>query len=417
MRIIADLHLHSKFSRATSPQMNLDSLTHWAKLKGINLLGTGDFTHPFWFNELKSKLIPAKNGLYQLAGEEKISFLPTAEISSIYSQGGALRKIHTVVIVPTLEAAEKINKKLAGFMKLDVDGRPITGVSAKDLARLILEIESKALIIPAHAWTPWFSVFGSSSGFDSLEECYGDLTKNIFAIETGLSSDPAMNWQLSALDNITLISNSDAHSPANLMREANVFDLQNNSYDEFYDAIKNKDKNKFLYTVEFYPEEGKYHFDGHRNCKFVNDPREKEIGICPDCQRPLTIGVMSRVQKLADHPAGRKPENHIPFKSLVQLNQIIAEAMGKSEIAKAVQDEYLRMVSVIGSEFEILVDRSLDELAKAGTLPKVVDGISRVRAGKISIAPGYDGEFGKVKVFGGEEDIVTKTAPAQPSLF
>ncbi|MBU0476659.1 endonuclease Q family protein, partial [Patescibacteria group bacterium] len=328
MKFIADFHIHSKYSRATSPQMDLENLDKWAKIKGIKVLGTGDFTHPEWFKNLKKKLEPAESGLFKIKNKEsETRFILTSEISCIYSKGGKVRKIHILVFAPSFEVVEKINKQLSRIGNLKADGRPILGLDAKELAKIVLNASEDCLVVPAHLWTPWFSIFGSKSGFDSIEECFEDYSKYIFAGETGLSSDPAMNWRLSILDKITLISNSDAHSPQKIGREANVFDIEV-SYSAICEAIKSKDTQKFLYTIEFFPQEGKYHYDGHRNCNICLSPKEskKYNNLCPNCGRPLTIGVLNRVDILADREDDFKSEGAIPFKSLIPLTEIIAEA-------------------------------------------------------------------------------------------
>ncbi len=415
MKFIADFHIHSKYSRATSPQMDLENLGRWAKIKGIRVLGAGDFTHPEWLKNLKEKLEPAEAGLYKLRdGDNDTRFILTSEISCIYSKGGKVRKIHIIVFAPNFEAVEKINTHLGWIGNLKADGRPILGLDAKELAKIVLDANPESLIIPAHIWTPWFSLFGSRSGFDSIEECFEDYSKYIFAGETGLSSDPAMNWRLSALDRITLISNSDAHSGPKLGREANVFDTEI-SYQAIAEAIKSKNPQKFLYTIEFFPQEGKYHYDGHRKCELSLSPQEskKYNNICPRCGKPLTIGVLNRVDSLADRPKGFKPENAIPFKSLVPLGEIIAEAEGVLSGAKQVEQEYNNLIEKLGSEFKILLDVSRKEL-EAATLPEIAEGIMRVREGKVYIEPGFDGVFGKVRIFSkGEQKSLSK----QTTLF
>ena len=426
MRIIADFHIHSKYSRATSKNMDLPHISQWAKNKGIDLIGTGDFTHPLWLGQIKQELIENGSGL--LSGKNTIEpyqhhlggdtngprFILTGEVSSIYTQGGKVRKVHTIIFVPDIKTAAKINNRLTGIGNLYSDGRPILGLSAKDLAKIILNINPQSLIVPAHAWTPWFSIFGSNSGFDSIEECYEELAYNIYSIETGLSSDPEMNWRLSALDKITLISNSDAHSPANLGREANVFEIENGklTYNEIADIIKNKDPKRFLYTIEFYPEEGKYHFDGHRNCNVVANPFETQYdnNLCPKCGKKLTIGVMNRVEALADRKPGHTDEKFPGSKHLVPLQEIIAASFSLGTNSQKVQSEYLSLVSRFGGEFKILLDMTPDELTK-NIDPKIVDGIRRVREGKIEIEPGYDGVYGKVKIFN------DKSVQNQTSLF
>jgi len=399
MKFIADLHLHSRYSRATSQDMEVKALALWAKRKGIKLLGTGDFTHPLYFLDLKSKLEPLGNGLFVLKEEpEGTHFLLTAEVSNMYSQGGKSRRIHTLIFAPSFEVVERINTRLAKYGKTGSDGRPIFGFSAKDLLKMILDISPECLIIPAHAWTPWFSIFGANSGFNSIQECYEEESRHIHAIETGLSSDPEMNWRLSALDDITLISNSDAHSPGKIGREANVFGCEL-SYAAVTGAIRKKDPRRILYTIEFFPEEGKYHYDGHRNCHILFSPQEtrKHKGLCPVCGKRLTVGVMNRVEELADRPVGTIPPKAIPALRTVPLDEIIADVLGVGANASSVEKEYLRMVEKGGSEFDILLELSPEELS-AFTPPHILEGIFRVREGRLKITPGYDGVFGKVEI-------------------
>ncbi len=408
MKFIADFHLHSKYSRATSPKMDLENLARWAKIKGIRVITTGDFTHPEWFKNLREKLRPAEDGLFQLkpglvdsGGETR--FILTTEISCIYSKKGRVRKIHILIFTPSLEAVEEINSHLAAIGNLGADGRPILGLDAKELAKIVLSLCPECLVVPAHMWTPWFSVFGSKSGFDSMEECFEDYARYIYAGETGLSSDPMMNWRLSALDRITLISNSDAHSLSHIGREANVFQTDL-SYPSIVQAIKSKDRERFLYTIEFYPQEGKYHYDGHRSCGISLSPKEtrRYRGICPRCGRPLTVGVLSRVEELADRPEGFVPEGAIPFKSLVPLAEIIAEAIGRGPGTMEVEKRYRGLVEKFENEFNILLDVPLQELRSA-TLPEIAEGIMRVRKGEVFIEPGYDGLYGRVRIFKEEE--------------
>jgi uncharacterized protein (TIGR00375 family) len=426
MQFVADFHIHSKYSRATSKDMDLENLDKWAKIKGIKVMGTGDFTHPAWLKELKEKLEPAESGLYRLKSEtEGIRFLLTAEISCIYSKKGKVRKIHIVIFAPSFEIVEKINAHLGWIGNLKADGRPILGLDAKELAKIVFDTSENCLLVPAHAWTPWFSIFGSKSGFDSIEECFDEYSKYIYSIETGLSSDPAMNWRLSALDKITLISNSDAHSPSRIGREANVFDTEL-SYLGIIEAIKGKNlhpvKNqisngarKFLYTIEFFPQEGKYHYDGHRNCEISLSPQEskKYNNICPRCGRPLTIGVLNRVEQLADREEGFKPEGAVPFKSLIPLEEIIADAVGVMTRSKKVLEEYENLIKKFGNEFKILLEASHQEL-KAATSPEIAEGIIRTREGKVFIEPGYDGVYGKIRIFSRGEQ---KAALRQKTLF
>ena len=420
MRFIADFHLHSKYSRATSHEMNLENLDKWTRIKGIKVLGTGDFTHPEWFKNLKEKLEPVEPGFFRLKNtDSETRFILTTEVSCVYSKAGKVRKIHIIIFAPSFEIVDKINAHLGWIGNLKADGRPILGLDAKELAKTVLNISEDCLIVPAHAWTPWFSIFGSRSGFNSIEECFGEYSKYIYAIETGLSSDPEMNWRLSALDKITLISCSDAHSPSKIGREANVFDTEL-SYPAIIEAIKSKNPQKFLYTIEFFPQEGKYHYDGHRLCGISLSPQEskKSGNICPNCGRPLTIGVLNRVEELADRPAfdkssAGKPEGAIPFKSLVPLEEIIADALGVMPGTKQVEVEYRNLIDKFGTEFNILIDISREELEKV-TLPEIAEGIVRVREGKVFIEPGYDGVYGKIRIFSkGEQKTVSK----QGTLF
>lgn len=405
MKFIADLHIHSKYSRATSRDMEVETLSLWAKRKGIKVLGTGDFTHPLYFLELRTKLRPLGNGLYVLREEkrnessESPCFMLTAEVSNMFTQGGQGRRVHTLLFAPSLEVVEKINSKLSKFGKISSDGRPIFGFPVKDLVKMVLDISSECLLIPAHAWTPWFSVFGANSGFNSLAECFEEEAKHIFAIETGLSSDPEMNWRLSALDEITLISNSDAHSPTRLGREANIFNCEM-SYAGIARAIREKDPHRLLYTIEFFPEEGKYHFDGHRNCQILLSPREtrKLGGLCPVCGKKLTLGVMYRVEELADRPEGAFSPKAIPSLHMVPLDEIIAEALGVGPNSAAVEKEYLRLIAQGGTEFNILLELAPEELASF-TPPLILEGILRVREGRLQITPGYDGVFGRIQIF------------------
>ena len=415
MKFIADFHLHSKYSRATSRDMDLENLDKWAKIKGIKVLGTGDFTHPEWFGNLKIKLEPAEPGTFKLKNSEsETRFILTSEISCIYSKGGRVRKIHIIIFAPSFEVVEKINTQLGWIGNLKSDGRPILGLDAKELAKIVLDASPDCLVIPAHAWTPWFAIFGSKSGFNSIEECFEDYSKYIYALETGLSSDPAMNWRLSFLDNITLISNSDSHSPKKIGREANVFDTEI-SYREIAEAIKTKNPQKFLYTIEFYPEEGKYHFDGHRNCGVKLSPSEtkKHVGLCPVCGKPLTVGVLNRIEELADREAGFRPPNSIPFKSLVPLEEVVADAVNQNTGTKEVVKEYQNLIEKLGSEFNILLDVPKETLQSA-TLPEIAEGIMRAREGKVFKEEGYDGVYGKIRVFSHAEE---KSSVKQNTLF
>lgn len=399
MRFIADFHVHSRYSRATSKDMEVETLGKWAEIKGITVLGTGDFTHPSYFAELKTKLEPSDGNLLTLKnGSKNVSFVLTAEVSNIFSQAGKLHKIHTLVFAPTLEVVEKINAKLGRRGKLSSDGRPTFGFHVKDLVKLVLDTSEECFLVPAHAWTPWFSLFGANSGFDSMEECFGDQSEHIHAIETGLSSDPEMNWRLSALDRIALISNSDAHSPAKIGREANVFNCDLN-YNQIIKCLREKDHSKLLFTVEFFPEGGKYHYDGHRNCGILFSPSESRNNdnICPVCKRGLTIGVMHRVETLSDRPEGFVPEGAIPARHLVPLEEIIAEVLGCGVNTVKVRREYEKMIAKGGNEFNILLYLSRDELTGL-TQPNILEGIMKVREGKLKVIPGYDGVYGKISM-------------------
>ncbi|MCD4761803.1 endonuclease Q family protein [bacterium] len=411
MRQIVDLHIHSRYSRACSGGLTLENIDKTCRIKGVDIIATGDFTFPDWFVSISKDLEEINNsGLYKLktAEDDKIKFVLATELALIYKKGDKCRRIHIMVQAPNIKAVEELNDFLDKKYNIRSDGRPILGMGAEELVKLCLSIHPKFLIYPAHIWTPWFAVFGSKSGFDSMEECFGEFTKNIYAYETGLSSDPEMNWRLSALDKLTLLSNSDAHSLPNIAREATVFELKKVSYDEIYDVIKNK-KTKagsFLdYTIECYPAEGMYHLDGHRACGvcFLPEETKKHKGICPKCKKPLVIGVEYRVDELADRALGFKPKGMPGFKKLVELDKIIAEALGiKSRTSKKVQLEYRNLIKRAGTEMEILLDKNLDDLSNL-TLPDVVEGIKRVREGKLSVEPGFDGQYGSVKIFSAKD--------------
>ena len=400
--------------------MVLENLDKWAKIKGIQVLGTGDLTHPLWLKEIKQKLEPAEPGLFKLKKEYKVDsfgrldggaeprFMLTGEISCIYSKAGKVRRVHHLYLVPDIETAEKINAKLSFIGNLKSDGRPILGLDSKKFLEICLEASPDVMVIPAHAWTPWFSIFGSKSGFDSIEECFDDYSKYIYAVETGLSSDPAMNWRLSKLDNVTLVSNSDSHSPTRIGREANVFDTEL-SYAGIIGAIKSKDPKKFLYTIEFFPEEGKYHYDGHRLCNISLKPEQTKEAkfLCPKCKRPLTVGVLARANELADRAEGFRPPNSIPYKNVIPLDQVIADSLGMSSTGntgwpKRIWQEYEKLIRGLGNEFTVLTDASKDQLAGAG-LSEIAEGIMKVRSGRVNIEPGYDGEYGKIAIFTAEE--------------
>ena len=428
MKYYADLHLHSYYSRATSKNSNLEYLNFWAQLKGIQVIGTGDFVHPKWFKELKEKLEPAEEGLFKLkqqyidvtkdelpsACKAPVRFMLTVEISNIYKRLDKVRKVHNLIFVPSFEAGEKLQKKLGAIGNISSDGRPILGLDSRDLLEITLETSSLSYLIPAHIWTPWFSALGSKGGFDRMEDCFGDLTKHIFAIETGLSSDPLMNWRLSQLDDYVLVSNGDAHSPQKLGREATIYNTQL-SYPAIYKALSDPKDKGLVGTVEFFPEEGKYHYDGHRDCKTRMHPKDTKTnnGLCPKCGKPVTVGVMARVDELADHSEGRKSPRARPYFSLIPLPEIIADARGVGPSSKAVNEIYMNMLSGLGSEMFILFDAPIDQIAKvSGSL--IAEGIKRVRAGKVKIAAGYDGDYGVINIFSDEE---RETAQEQLTLF
>ncbi len=394
MRFIADLHIHSPYSRATSKDMELESLFKWSCIKGLSVTGTGDFTHPKWFSNLRERLEEAEPGLFRLKPKyssvvendvpqscrAEVRFILSAEISCIYSKNGKTRKVHNLLFVPSFEAVQRISDSLSKIGNLRSDGRPILGLDSKALLKIVLDASPDAMLIPAHAWTPHFSVFGSKSGFDSLEECFEDLTPHIYAIETGLSSDPQMNRRLSALDRITLISNSDAHSPKKLAREANIFDTEL-SYRGIYDAIRDGDKARFIGTIEFYPEEGKYHYDGHRSCRQRMTPAEtrQNNGLCPKCGGRVTVGVMSRVDTLADRKENDTQAAVIPFRSMIPLHEIISEACGVGVNSKAVENSYGRLINSLGNELSILCEVPVSDIAETGGTV-LADAVQRVRS-------------------------------------
>ena len=435
MKIIADLHIHSRFARAVSPQMTLPVISSWAKRKGIDLVATGDWTHPVWFRELKSELIEAGEGVYREknASADDPLFLLSTEISSIYSQGGKTRRIHTLIFAPNFKAVEKINKELIDRgANLLSDGRPIIGLSARTVAEIALAADERCLVIPAHAWTPWFALYGSKTGFDSIDECFGDLAKHIYAIETGLSSDPAMNWKVEELTKRAIVSFSDAHSPRKLGREATVFELNKANYESVRKAIVGGTSNKIISTIEFYPEEGKYHYTGHRKCKIIYSPKEakKKGTACPVCGKLLTVGVMSRVESLASldietesktdeygtrwikDKKGKRP----PYAMLVPLLEILSEALSVGVTSQKVSIAYEQLVHSLGNEFKVLLETKLSDIERIGG-SRVAEGVGRVRSGDIVIKPGYDGVFGEVTIWKEGEDIQDEAQADQETLF
>lgn len=403
MRSIVDWHIHSKYSRACSSQLELPLIDKWCARKGIDIVATGDWTHPAWFAHIKEQLEEKRQGIFGLKSGGKREFMLVQEVSQIYKKADKTRRIHNLIFSPSIETCEKVIAEFnhRGF-NLRADGRPILGIDSEDLYKLLKDIDEKIIVIPAHAWTPWYAVFGSKSGFDSLEECFGSMTKYIYAIETGLSSNPMMNWQLSSLDSVVMISNSDAHSPRNLGREANVFEFDTPpTYDDFVRVLKEQDATKFKYTIEFYPEEGKYHFDGCAACEFSCDPHEskKVAERCPHCRRPLTLGVHHRVQRLADREAANVAKRKIPFKSIVPLAEILAEVYGvASTQSKKVDTEYSRLTDELADEFTLLLDTPISDIHRSNA--NLALAIEKMRAGELTIKPGYDGVYGIVSIFG-----------------
>lgn len=404
--------------------MSPETLWRWAQLKGITVLGTGDFTHPLWFKELQEKLEPAGNGLYRLrkhvpseqvfpSCQAEVFFMLSAEISCIYRKNERTRKVHALVLAQDFDAAYRINIELSKIGNLSSDGRPILGLDAKKLLQIVLDASPEAMLIPAHVWTPHFSVFGSESGFDSLEECFGELTPHIYAIETGLSSDPPMNWRVSALDRLTLISNSDCHSASKIGREATVFDADV-SYTAIMQAIRTR--KGYAGTIEFFPEEGKYHIDGHRVCSVSLTPKEtiRHNYLCPVCGKPVTVGVSHRVEKLADREENYRPKHTEPFHSLIPLQELIAEALDAGVATKKVQAAYFSLLEACGNELSVLLNVSIDDIDAAVSEPRIALAIDAMRRGEVHIAPGYDGEYGKIRIF---EKVAPPEKKGQEVLF
>ena len=425
MTYTADLHIHSSYAYATSPALNFENLARWAKLKGIDLLASADFTQPEWFAESKAKLRETGDGLYEYGG---VKFILGTEVNCTARVGGRSRRVHILLFAPSLGSVSRINDALSRRgAKLDGDGRPTLSISPRDLLEMLLDIDPRCIMIPAHAWTPWFGIFGSKSGFDSLEECFGDLTPLIHAIETGLSSDPAMCWRVPDLDNLSIVSFSDAHSLPKLARELTIFN-GSPSYNGLADALRTQD---ISYTIEFFPEEGKYHHSGHRRCGVSLTPDEvnRDGHLCPMCKRPMTLGVMQRVEELAHRAHSvhrdedglvRSPDGRPPFRSLVSLQQILSEAMSVGVSAKRVQGGYTSLVEQFGSELNVLLDVPTGEIASALTRygQPVAEGVKKVRAGDIHIVPGFDGQYGAVKVWPDESGLNTSNnPPSAPRLL
>jgi uncharacterized protein (TIGR00375 family) len=402
VRVIADLHIHSRYSRATSQQMCIEEIARFAKIKGLNLVGTGDFTHPKWLEEIRETLVPEQGtGLFRVAGKagSPVRFLLTTEVCTIFNFENEVKKVHHVILTPSLETAVQVNEALKRYGDLAADGRPLLSMTAPQLVEEVMAVSGENMVFPAHVWTPWFSVFGAFSGFDSIEDCYQDMAKHIHALETGLSSDPAMNWRLSRLDRFTLVSNSDCHSfwPWRIGREANVFELERVSYREVVDAVCSKDPARFKFTIETDPAYGKYHWTGHRKCNVSLSPTEAQKfgGMCPVCRRKLTKGVEQRVEELADRPVDFKPDGVPGFMRLLPLSEIIATVLGAaSPSTQAVWKMYNLLVGRFGDEYAVLIDAPKDALAEVDAA--VADAVLRVRTGAVRVVPGYDGVYGKL---------------------
>ena len=402
MRVIADLHIHGKYSRATSEQMSIPEIAKFARIKGLNLVGTGDFTHPQWLKEIKETLTSEQeSGLYKLAtAYSPVRFMLQTEVCTIFDYKGESKKVHHVIFTPSLETAVQINERLARFGSLSRDGRPTLDTSASQLVEEVMAVSDENMIFPAHAWTPWFSIFGAFSGFDTVEDCYQDMTKYIHALETGLSSDPAMNWRLSKLDKYALVSNSDCHSfwPWRIGREANIFELEKFTYKEVTEAITANDSSRFKFTIETDPAYGKYHWTGHRNCKVSLSPKEaiKFGNICPVCRRKLTKGVEQRVEELADRPVDFKREGAPGFLRLLPLSEIITTVLDAgSPYTQAVWKNYNLLVEKFGDEYNVLIDAPLDALVQVVDAP-IAAAIVKVRDGTATVTPGYDGVYGQL---------------------
>jgi uncharacterized protein (TIGR00375 family) len=411
---ILDLHIHSRYSRACSKDLVLLNIAKECEIRGIDVVSTGDFTHPGWFDHIKDQLVEDTPGVFRLKdNSSKTRFILGTEVASIKKHAGKTRRVHLLIFAPSIVSVEKFNNALESRgCNLRADGRPILGLTCKEILSIMLEIDSEMVMIPAHAWTPWFGVFGSKGGYNRLEECFEDLSSHVNAIETGLSSDPIMNRRCSWLDSIALVSNSDAHSLQKLGREANVISIGNElelSFSKIFSIIKNNNRKNFLSTIEFFPEEGKYHLDGHAACNFVCTPEEtkKYDALCPLCKKPLTIGVMNRVGELCDRSEVEAKdflkEAAVPFESLVPLREIIADVLKKGVASKSVFELYNRLLQSCGSEFFILREETLDSITKFST-PQIAEAVRRVRVGRVHIRPGYDGVFGVVKIFAPEEN-------------
>ena len=413
-RFVADFHVHSRYSRACSKDLCVPELAKWAKIKGIGVLGTGDFTHPLWLHELQGTLRDAGAGLYEHGG---VRFMLTSEVNTLFYVQGKARQVHHVLMAPGFEAVERINRELEAFGALSIDGRPTLKMEAWRMAEIVFGIEPRCVVAPAHVWTPWFGLLGSAAGFNTVEECFERHADKIFLLETGLSSDPAMSWRLASLDRYTLMSNSDSHSARRIGREANVFDCEL-AYDAIIGAMREKDPAKFLCTLEFFPEEGKYYLDGHRACKVRLTPAEtrRHNFRCPACGKNVTVGVMHRVDTLATRPEGGAPAQTIPFKRLVQLEELIADALGMGAGTQAVERAYQSLIYKCGTEFDVLLTAP-EEALRSATSERIADAVLRMRGGRVLVEPGYDGEYGTVRVFGDDIPAAAAAAEQQLTLF
>jgi len=440
VKVIADLEVHSKYARAVSPRNTLPNMAEWAEKKGIGLVGTGDFTHPLWLRELEAGLEEERRGIFKLKGaKQKVRFLLTSEVSCIYSHNDKGRRVHLMIYLPTFSKVRQFNKELVQRgANLMSDGRPIIGLTLAQVTEIALLVEPEAIIIPAHVWTPWFGFYGHLGGYDSLDEAFGNMVESIHTIETGLSSDPAMNWRIGELANRNIVSFGDAHSPEKLGREATVFEVEKLDYDNIKDAFNTRpdvsidSKSKIAYTIEFYPEEGKYHYTGHRKCDVVYSPKKaRKVGvICPVCGRKLTFGVMSRVEQLATRQIETESEKdklgvrwvkdkvgvRPPYVMLVPLGEIISEALEVGVGSQKVMGVYEQLINTIGPEFKILLKTPIEDIQKVSD-PRVSEGVKKVRSGDIVIDPGYDGIFGKVKIWKEGDQDKKETSTDQASLF
>lgn len=433
MKFICDFEIHSRYARACSKNITLEELARWAQIKGIKVIGTGDFTHPFWLKEIKEKLEEKEPGFFGLKDQyillankntnmpiaikkDAIRFLLSAEVNCVYHKNKKLRKIHHIILAPDLKTVEKINESLSWYGKLSSDGRPTITLSSKDVLKTVLTIHPETLLIPSHVWTPWFGIFGSKSGYDSLEECFEEMSPYVYAIETGLSSDPEMNWRIPWLEDKAILSSSDAHSCPKIGREATCFDSEFN-YNGIYKAIKSNSSSQIVYTIEFFPEEGKYHYDGHRHCGICLSPAKsvKYNNICPKCNMPFTLGVLNRIHRLGSSSIFQKPAHRPPFYKIVPLEEVLSEVFNLPLGSKTLRNKYFETIQTLGEEFKILID--LDILTISDFNHRLAQAIDKMRKGDIVIKPGYDGVFGKVSIFSKDQFSPQNPTATQDTLF